>query len=519
MKLDLSKMHKVHSSKTHTIMEHPDGHTVHIAHSSLKPVDRAKLHALPIKKMAEGGQVSPSESTYEAVKKKRESESQPSSSDDPKKKFEQGMKEAWHLGLAEGTPEEPVQPSPEGGIAGMLANPTPASSVAPEMADSTPIPQVEAPVSNPLADVAAQREQRITGAVSDLGNSLRNQAFIAGDVGRETAQANQQAQQQLQQRQLAYDTERSALNKESADVENYIKENPVAAKKMFHDMGVGERLSTSLGMLIAGLGGNTPENNPVIKMMNQEIDRDLEAQKANLGAKENLLSANLKKLGNLDQAMSLTKANILSSLALKTESIIARSQDPMQIESAKQKLALINIEKDAQLNDVAEQRAIMGQSQAGGLSPETAVNVAVPKEARHEARKALADIRGLDAAREQVSKEFDKLKKLGSVSSGVPYSNSSVAFASAKANIINAVRSSMKGQGALSDQEIETSVLPQIPNKLSSVKQIGTLQKNLENFLLTKRAAPESLLKGFPGVPVPETQGSASADNFGFKAK
>lgn len=51
MKFDLSKMKKKHSAKDHTIMVHPDGHEIKIAHNALSSKMREQLDAIPMVKI------------------------------------------------------------------------------------------------------------------------------------------------------------------------------------------------------------------------------------------------------------------------------------------------------------------------------------------------------------------------------------------------------------------------------------------------------------------------------------
>jgi len=55
MKLDYKKFKKISGDKHHTILAHPDGHEIKVAHSGLSKDMRKQLDAIP--KMAEGGEV------------------------------------------------------------------------------------------------------------------------------------------------------------------------------------------------------------------------------------------------------------------------------------------------------------------------------------------------------------------------------------------------------------------------------------------------------------------------------
>lgn len=68
--LDLSKFKKVRETETHAVLEHPEGHQIHIAKGKLSKAMRDKLGKLSTKEgMAEGGQVPNEKENYDSNKK------------------------------------------------------------------------------------------------------------------------------------------------------------------------------------------------------------------------------------------------------------------------------------------------------------------------------------------------------------------------------------------------------------------------------------------------------------------
>ena len=65
---------------------------------------------------------------------------------------------------------------------------------------------------------------------------------------------------------------------------------------------------TAIGLFLGGIGGGlTGQGNPAMDFLNKQIDRDIEAQKADLGNKKTLLEANLRQFGNLRDATDMTR--------------------------------------------------------------------------------------------------------------------------------------------------------------------------------------------------------------------
>lgn len=127
-----------------------------------------------------------------------------------------------------------------------------------------------------------------------------------------TAKATSDAyRQQVAAYQKAYNTYQQHYNDLNSEYKNFvddIQKQHIQPKQLFSGMDLPQRIGASIGLLLGGFAG--PGNNPVLKTMQTNIDRDIDAQKADLGKKQNLLAANMHMFGNLNDAARMTQVQM-----------------------------------------------------------------------------------------------------------------------------------------------------------------------------------------------------------------
>lgn len=523
MKLDLSKMKKVHSSRTHTIMEHPDGHTVHISHSALKPQDLKHIESI---KMAEGGPVSTASNQQADLKeqvKKKMSSPKPylPGSDEERKKVQDSFTQA----LAEGGDVKKDEEPKLSGFAAEMKDqapsspaPVPQSPLFPDQSGVIqPLPpaqgQMQPVASDPLLNTVKENEKRVTGAIEGAEKAVQQQADIAGDVGTAQAVVESGQQKQIKSLQSKYETERQSLHSEIDSLAKDMKDHPVIPRKMFQGMGTWDRISTGLGALVAGLGGNRPENNPVLKMLNQDIDRDLEAQKLNMDQKNNLMGVAFKKLGDLNQASQFAKANIIEAGIHQLNQIAARSQDPMQKAKAMQTASMLKLEQSNLLNSVAQSRALYEGS--SGSSPEDQGNAALrigllPEKQQPEATKELQQAENINNAKTNLMGAFDKVDQM--VLGGLFSPNE-------KAALIDPLVAQLSKESAGRFTEADARAIHNLfPSATDAPNTRLVKRQQLEKFIGQDKVSYPTLARF--RIPIPgrsNTQIVSQKDDFGFK--
>jgi hypothetical protein len=310
-------------------VKHPDGRVFPVAKQGLSESLHAQIRGMP-KAMAEGGNVTPA-SPYDESGVLR-----------PEFRTDGGAAPVGLAALGEAAHE--AYTSPTNLAAERLAGPAPgATEGVPSAAPADPAlaayqraaqaiqeqgqpggfqtSQVQATV--PMRDPTAY----LAGAESRLDESQRLQASgIRGQAEAEKAGLGQQAsaldanaatQQQILQQ---YQEHTKQLWDEHKRIQQDVANQHVDPQRVWSNKGTGQKISTIIGLILGGGNGN-----PALAILQREIDRDVDAQKTELGKKENLLADNLRQFGTLDAATAATRMQLQAIVEGQAKAIAARS--------------------------------------------------------------------------------------------------------------------------------------------------------------------------------------------------
>lgn len=195
-------------------------------------------------------------------------------------------------------PQQPVAPGEKGpGILGATAPTQAQPEPEMEIQGAQPMPsQAEPPaqgVARPSIGVPAQPTPDMRPFADVLADPKANSATKMEAANRwaiNTVQKMQTADQEFSQ---------------------YIKDNPVIVPKLFSNMGAVQTIASSIGLLLGGIGaGLTNGPNQVLQNMNDQIAREVEAQKMAREEKFNLYKMHLDRLKDEHQAALQTENNI-----------------------------------------------------------------------------------------------------------------------------------------------------------------------------------------------------------------
>ncbi len=176
---------------------------------------------------------------------------------------------------------------------------------------------------------------------------------------------DQQAQQNYKTNQQLFNLDQ---DRQSA-LESY-KSDDIKPERVFENMGTGERIKTTLGLLLGGLGsGFTGGPNAALEMLNKKIDRDIDAQKTNLGKKHNLLGVLHQQYG--DTAMADGMARVMQRDYLNTElqKQSMSTKDPVARLRAQAMMSGLAMQNEQQMMQLKMYKQ-MGQGGQGGQGPE-----------------------------------------------------------------------------------------------------------------------------------------------------
>ena len=138
--------------------------------------------------------------------------------------------------------------------------------------------------------------------------------------------------------ELRKDWETRTLNHQQ-DIEDAYqdyKEGRINPNQFMESMSSGQRVMTAIGLILGGISaGMTGQENPAMKFLQSQIDRDIESQRINLQRKGTLLGVLRDKYGSMKDAMEMTKLYNAKIYAGKMQEQALRMGGPIALERAK----------------------------------------------------------------------------------------------------------------------------------------------------------------------------------------
>lgn len=190
--------------------------------------------------------------------------------------------------------------------------------------ESSVMPQAQPEPQGPTApmDLAADSQQsgynKVMKGINDYAAAQAGLADQQAQILKSQQLAAKEAEDTFMQQYQGLEAERQA---HIEDIEaGYI--DPQAYWKDHSKVMAG------IGMILAGFNPTT-QPNAAVQFIQKQMDNNLEAQKANLASKQNLLSANLRQFGNLKDAVDMTRIMQNDLMARELQIASAKAANPM----------------------------------------------------------------------------------------------------------------------------------------------------------------------------------------------
>lgn len=152
------------------------------------------------------------------------------------------------------------------------------------------------------------------------------------------------------------------FSEEMGHIYNDMKNGHINPNQFLENQSTGSKIATAIGMVIAGAGsGILHQENPVIKFLDSQIDRNIEAQKANLGQKNNAMTALIRMGESESSAEELMKGINLQVYKSKLDDIAAKSN----LALTGPKIKLLNNAIDQKLAEVQNKYSLLKSTQQG----------------------------------------------------------------------------------------------------------------------------------------------------------
>ena len=152
-------------------------------------------------------------------------------------------------------------------------------------------------------------------------NMYKTQADMYGKMGEQADEFKRQADHMQKAKQ--------DVGAEYDKLFNDVKNQKIDPYKVWNDSSTGQKAGIVVGMLLSGIGQGLQgpgATNMAIDAYNKQVDRSIEAQKMELGKKENLLSQNLRRYGDLHTAEAATRAAYVTAMGAKISQAGAMAQ-------------------------------------------------------------------------------------------------------------------------------------------------------------------------------------------------
>lgn len=390
MKFSYKNWKKVKAEKDHTIFQNDKGDELKVAHSRLSPKIRAELASLPVH-MASGGKVekddeekdkkdeeikdielkdAPMESAPDMSAPQpmsataTEMASSPSAAQ-PLPEIPLAQRIGHHIGSSVsnalgdagraignvgGAIVSPFVNAAQGAVQGAQGVDPQQAAMAQQQAAQAPVaPQAasapgiapdslgtaqSAPVAAPAQSPGlAQDEMGLyQKGISEQEQGLKKEAAAVAEQAKAEAKALQDSQMAQQKILADYQTDYKAKEAEYNSVLADYQNGHIDPSHVWSSKNVPNKIATVIGILASGLGagmaGGNSEN-MAMKVLNSEIDRDIDAQKANIHSKGNILNALSSQMGNMRAGTEMLRSIKLGIAAEEMKKAAAVAKDPM----------------------------------------------------------------------------------------------------------------------------------------------------------------------------------------------
>lgn len=423
--IDLKKFRKVGHTKTHTILEHDDGHVLHVAHEKLEHKHKKELKNLHL---AKGGKVPPPPvedgPEYEKFKKGGN--------------FADGGKVTGNPHYFEGAsaPTEEVDTTYPETFPPDPSDPFQRSATAAlqEIESSPPNPDLLSK-SEPALQPAnkSTQTQDIFGKAAQSQSDvdvLKNEQDIQQKLG-ENESKHQQANQKIAQDKVKLD---HSLEQQSQQImQDEVKELQAARDDMnnghFHpkDIYSGNdtwgKVRTGIGLILGGLGASANGGrNPVLDMLQKQIDRDAEAG-------GNLYKALEKKYGSKREALNMTKIYQTGALLDQLEVEAAKAASPAAKLNAQAAVQQLQMTLNGKMQEHARNQAVNQMLSGNESNSEKAgllITQVVPENRQPEVRKELKEAQDMGKIQNNLLKSFDEVSNMAFAGAFSPHQRDAI---------------------------------------------------------------------------------------------
>lgn len=254
--------------------------------------------------------------------------------------------------------------------------------------------------------------------VAEQKYGLMKEAAAEGAAGKQEAAIDNHAAQQQQVMMNTFQNNNDALMNDLKGASDAYQKQQIDPNHYWSSKDTPSKIGSVIGLLMGGLSsGLTGQENPAMKFLNAQIDRDIQSQSQNMDKQKNLMAYNFQKLGNLRDATAMTKAMQLDVVSNQLKAAAANSKDPIAQARALQEAGKIDQQIAPMIGQMSMRKTIMGgaDGNGGGIDPSLKIKAMIPEAQQGAYYKELQDMQSTVKAKDNILGAFEQVAKLNTV--------------------------------------------------------------------------------------------------------
>ncbi len=270
------------------------------------------------------------------------------------------------------------------------------------------IPVAEGGISDPVLKALDQ-----SGRVQSLEQEKKtyNEANTAEKLaGEQKAQAYKNYSEDLENLINPLEIQEENRKKSDSLLDAYQKKD-IDPNRVINGMSGGAKIGKILGLIFGGLGAGENGVNPGITLLNQEIERDIDAQKNSQTKSYNLYKMNREATQDDIRATLDTREQMLLAVKAKALQYDAAASGPVAAAGR----AKLTGEIDSQINMIHQDKALLQAASGDGLigvDPSYFVNRISDPHQKQAAIKEINTMKQLKALKDGMLKAEEDLEKM-----------------------------------------------------------------------------------------------------------
>ena len=193
-----------------------------------------------------------------------------------------------------------------------------------------------------------------TKAFDAMQQGTLMQAQAHADAAKQQAQVYDQQMQELQKTEIARKAQADAVMTDINKIQNDVMTQKIDPTRVWSNMSTGNRVLAGISIFLGGVaGGMQGKENSALAIIQDAVNKDIDSQKADLGKKQNMLSLNMAKYNNINDAAAATKAQLLSITQAQINQSAAKMGSKQALASAQVANAQIDLQKAQLINQIS----------------------------------------------------------------------------------------------------------------------------------------------------------------------